>query len=103
MKSEHIKIAHKRAIKRIFKAFHKFHIFKKIYFQERKNGKLQINFGNNKSLYFNDFIKALLSKKSHNTPYFLKIKLHELKIKSPKTFHKYISTSTKSEMKYNFP
>ena len=103
MKSEHIKTAHKRAIKRILKAFYKFHICKKISFQERKNGKVQINFGNNKSLYFNDFIQALLSKKSHNTPYFLKIKLHELKIKSPKTFHKYLSASTKSEIKYNFP
>lgn len=104
-KIKDVKSKYLKKIKNIIIAMSKCNILKNMSLCKNKRGGFNMIFGNKHSVNLKELLIMLFSKsiKKPKLPYFLKIKLHKLKIQDPKSFYSNLSKLARNEIKQNYP
>ena len=100
---KNLKFKNKKKLVKVLRAMYQLKILKDFCFIMSKHGGSKIIFDNQKSMPVKKLISVLFSKSKHKTPYFLKKKLHKLKIYDPKCFNQYLSKFARSAIKKQYP
>ena len=101
MSLKNLKFKYKKKLAKVLRTMYELKILKDFCFLISKHGGSKILFDNHKTMQVKKLISILFSNSRHEIPYFLKKKLHKLKIFDPKCFNHYLSKFTKAAIKKN--
>ena len=100
---KNLKFKYKKKLAKVLRTMFELKILKDFCFLISKHGGSKILFENHKTMQVKKLISILFSNSRHEIPYFLKKKLHKLKIFDPKCFKQCLSKFTKASIKKKYP